>query len=100
MNESDKKELADAFNKVARNMCGVICAFEYDRKRHKFEEAYKELFKRREDLELQAKQNRFKFVEVPPGPGETRIWAEFELQELNTNTTSIDRRSCGKLLEE
>lgn len=82
MNESDKKELVDAFNKVARNMCGVIRAFEYDRKRHKFEEAYKELFKRRKDLELQAKQNGFKFVEVPPGPSETRTWAEFELQEL------------------
>ena len=82
MDELEKRRLVDAYNEVARNMCGVIRAFEYDRKRHRFEEAYKELFKRRKDLELQAKQNGFKFVEVPPGPSETRTWAEFELQEL------------------
>ena len=82
MNESEKKELVDAYNKVARNVCEAVDILVYDRNRYKFDKVCGELFKRGKDLELQAKRNGFKFVEIPPHPNKIGPWAEFELQEL------------------
>ena len=86
MDELDKKELIDAYNKVARNVCQAISTFEYDRDRYKLDKACERLFKRGKDLELQARQNGFKFVGVPPSPNKTGTWAVFELQEIDRST--------------
>lgn len=86
MDELEKRKLVDAYNEVARNVCEAVLDLDPVINGHRFERVCKELFEREKALNLQAKQNGFKFVEVPPGPGETRVWAEFELQELNTNT--------------
>ena len=86
MDELEKRKLVDAYNEVARNVCEAVLDLGPVIDRHRFERVCKELFEKEKALKLQAKQNGFKFVEVPPGPGETRVWAEFELQELNTNT--------------
>ena len=83
MDELEKRKLVDAYNEVARNFCGAVdTLLVYNRDMYRFEKAYKELFKRRKDLELQARRNGFKFVELPPNPNKIGPWAEFELQEL------------------
>lgn len=86
MDESEKKKLVDTLNKINRSVCEAIFAFNHDRNRYKLDKTCERLFKRREELELQAKQNGLKLVEVPLDPGETRAWAKLELQEINENT--------------
>lgn len=87
MNESEKKELVDAYNEVARNVCEAVeSILMYDRDMYRFEKVYKKLFERGKNLERQARQSGFKFVEIPPRPNKTGPWAEFELQEINKST--------------